>query len=365
MCKLLFTNFLLFSALLSPISLLGFSSNMDELKKKVNDLEVKMDQIAAENAEGSYGINATRASPDVFGRGIYLTADLLFWHPKVDKTSFAYTNNNPGVTAPIKGSNKSISFGWDMGFRFGAGYNISHDDWDIYLTYTQFEAANTNATHAAGLSTVIPLKGSFITSDGVEKAKADFAFDYYSFDLSLGKYYFISSSLALRPFFGLKNAWVDLAQRTTYSGGEALGNNMEKIKDSSNFWGAGALMGFNSLWFLSKHIHLFSNFSNTFLYGLFDVEHREKLTPNPMNKIKIKDGFHRFVPMVEFSSGVAFRTYLNRKKNHIEVKLGYQGQFMWDINQMMEVYEYNAMRYSSQNGDASLHGVTLSAILDF
>src|SRR5579872_4320958 len=63
-------------------------------------------------------------------------ATALFWHAS-ESVDWALVNfiDNPNDQTH---SFKSVSFGWDPGFKVGVGYNTDYDGWDTQLTYTWF-----------------------------------------------------------------------------------------------------------------------------------------------------------------------------------------------------------------------------------
>ena len=105
--------------------------------------------------------------------------------------------------------------------------------------------------------------------------------------------------------------------------------------------------------------------SGAVLYGFFDIEHREKVTPSKQDRIKLDDNKHRFAPMVQWRFGIGWGTYFNCKENYLDLGVDYEGMYWWRQNQMLKVYEYSSLRYDNYSEDISLHGLTFTAKLYF
>lgn len=195
-------------------------------------------------------------------------------------------------------------------------------------------------------------------------AKSAYDLRLFTIDGELGKHYYVSEKLSFRPFVGLKNGWIDQHQRIRYTGG-SLGRNSAHIDDDCDYWGLGARGGLNSIWNFGEGWAFNGGFSAALLYGFFDIEHREKLTPNPMDRLKLEDNKHRFSPMAQWRLGLSYGQYCWQKEIYLECGLYYEGMYWWRQNQMLKIYEYNAIRYDNYAEDISMHGITFSGRIYF
>jgi len=290
-----------------------------DMDSRVSQLENQMQQVRTETAMGTYGAQTAIARPEVDGRGWFLTLDILYWHAKVGGTEYAYSDDSPAATLPIKGRTKHIDFKWDWGLRFGLGYNFAHDGWDAHLQYTWYDSSGSNSTRAGLNSSIVPLRGSSqivatIVPPGTindeflfcASAKSQFDFDFSALDLELGRAYFISGKLSFRPHWGLKTAWLDLEQTTRYTGGiprqnsedngalEGLSINTVHIKGECDFWGIGPRAGVDSKWHLGSGFSIFGDVAAALLFGFFDVDHNERWSAVEDNRIHLHANRHAF-----------------------------------------------------------------------
>ncbi len=361
----------------------------EDIESRVSELEQQMEQVRVITPNGTCGANTALARPILdeecgcCGSNFFVELSAIYWHPKVGGTEFAYTDQSPNATFPIKGDVKDMDFSWEWGLKAGVGYNFAYDGWELFLNYTWLNGHGSEHTSAGQTDSVIPLRaaGTITEPDGYfafcKTAKSQFDFSYNSLDLELARHFFISENLSLRPFAGLKAAWIDLEQISRYYGGEpngmalGIGANTVHVKDDSNFWGVGPRIGLGSKWHLGKGFSLFGDFSGALVYGCFDVDHKERYSlRTETNYIDIGDKTHAFSPNVQMQLGIGYDTYVNCDRNHLTIRLSFDSQYWWGVNKMFKVDDIintsnAAVRYERISEDASLQGLTLDLRVDF
>lgn len=333
------------------------SSRIEKLEKEIEELRDQLHELLIEKVRPS-------ASPDLLGKDWFVTFDALYWYARTNETAFAYSNHTQDTTLPLRGRTKDLNFHWSWGFRAGLGKNLDFDKWDLYLYFTYYRSHVSGSAHAGLASTLIPLRGVTVQDEGVGSAKSTYALDFYNLDLELGRHYYVSSKLSLRPFVGVKSAWIDQKQAIRYTAG-SLGYNSAHVDDLCEYWGVGLRGGIKSRWHLGSGWRLEGLFAGALLYGFFDIDHSEKLTPSRDDRVKLEDNKHRFIPTVQWRMGIGWGTYFNEKRNYLELGAAYEGMYWWRQNQMIKVYEYRALRYDNFSEDMSMHGLTLMGRLYF
>jgi len=359
-----------------------------DMDSRVTQLENQMQQVRTETAMGTYGAQTATARAEVDGYGWFFTADILYWHARVSGTEFAYTDNDPSGSFPVKGRTKDVDFDWDWGLRVGLGYNFDHDGWNFRFGYTWFENSGSSSTRGGLNSSVIPLKGSstivagpYITEPPINQflfcasAKSQFGFDYQAIDLDVGRAYYISSKLSYRPFWGLKTAWIDQEQIVRYTGGKSvqssigenlgLSNNTVHIQDDCDFWGLGPRVGVDSKWYLGYGVSIFGNVAGALLFGLFDVDHKERYSLDNDNRIKLNANRHAFSPNVQMQIGLRYDTYIHNNKQHLGIGAGFEANYWWRQNQMIKIDDSAVLKYERYCEDVSMHGLTVDLKWDF
>ena len=155
------------------------------------------------------------ARPDVRdGADLFITADALYWKAEEDGLEFVEKQFEDIAFPPNYTNGKILNphFDWNWGFRVGLGYNTPHDGWDLYLNWVRFksrghEDAEVNPPAGIASQTLFASNGFDMNdggnSDDVQRAETDWHLKLNLLDFELGREFFVSKWLTLRPFAGL------------------------------------------------------------------------------------------------------------------------------------------------------------------
>lgn len=346
------------------LGLLPSFSSAQDLESRISNLEVRMSSVSTQTALGSKGAKMASASPQIDSYGLFITADFLFWNLNEGGMEYVLTDKETPGDIPFKGRAKEIELEWDPGFRIGAGYIFEHDAWDSCLIFTWFQTDGDSHAHAPSNGALIPLWGFPFTNEA-SSAKAHLSFDFYTLDLQLGRRYFVSKYLSIRPEFGVKTAWINQHARGCFKA-SFLGNPVElKIKRKNDFWGIGPQTGLDTTWFFGKHFSLFGQTSASLLWGDFDVHEKEKGVFSSGTIIDYKADLHAIVPTAQLLLGLQWETNFNSNRNHFKILAAYEFQYWWRQNQMLEFEEPDSLNPDRYSEDVSLQGLTLDLRFDF
>ncbi len=338
----------------------------DETNTRISALESRMSAIQTETAKQTYGAQMANANPLYDGFGLFVTADLLYWHLYEGGTDYSLSNKVSGPT--ISGKSSRAHFDWDFGFRVGAGYNFEHDAWDAYVNFTWFRTHASSHAHKDSDETLIPQKGA---SDIVaaDKISAHWHVHNYVLDLELGRRFFLSKFLSLRPQFGIETAWI--YQRRHFSTEQGLdpftGITGESVRGKCNFWGIGPRAGVEGTWYFGRHFSLFGTINGALLWSHFDTRNKEKVQTllGSSPSLRVSDHFHRLTPNAQFAMGFCWDANINHEMNHIGIKLAYEFQYWWRQNQFLNEQQTSFYGLQHESKDLSLNGVTLDVRFDF
>ena len=314
-------------------------------------LYATLDQI--KNAEG----DAPRFS---------LSADFLYWYPSEEIASiWADEIASVGNTKSWKA--QGFDFKWDYGFRLGLGYNLVYDGWDIAFYWTWFR---TDTTHTLSSKPNVTLRpeffAAFLSFDTPKSMSANWDLFFNMFDLELGRCFWPSKNVSLRPFLGIKGGWinqsihakyydliVDSLFPTTLSAKEELEN---------DFWGIGPVGGVNSVWKMfgsaSKFFNLFGDFSVATMWGSWSCSDVYKSQLPKTSSVNTNDSALGALMFRGFA-GVGWDIDLYQKRSHFALKIGYEMQ-LW-LNQL-RIATFQLQRL---HDDLTLQGLTLNCRLDF
>jgi len=332
-----------------------------DIDTRVSRLEADMKKVRGQTAFGNYGAKTPSAAPQTNGFGYFITADFLWWKLYEFQDDFVYKDKKTTGVPPFKGKVENVDFNWEPGFRVGAGYVFDYDGWDVSFHFTDYETHASNSKHSSSKGFLLPIWDFDILP--LSKIHTHWEVHYFDLDLVLGRNYFVSKYLSLRPFIGLASTWINQHKRAKEVV-FAFPNVVAKVKGKNNFWGIGPRLGLDSQFFLGRHFSLYGNVEGSLLWGRFDVHEKESIKALDAVIYDENLNTHRMAPMVACGLGVAFETNFNKNENHFLVKLGYESQYWWQQNQFPVLY-LPSFSQKRESGDLSIAGLTLDFRLDF
>lgn len=338
------------------------SSNNNQMNSRQNN------QMQAQPTK----VVLTSARPES-ANGWYLFADALYWHADVGSTDWAYKNTSTDLTA-ISGPNHSLNFKWDWGYRVGIGANMDYDQWDANAYYTYFQTHNSNAaaTDNGDASDLFNL----VETAGFTQGKINWGIHFSMFDGELGRWFYVSKHISLRPHVGLKGGWIHQTVREKIIV-DPLSTTGIVASAKNRFWGVGPSGGVNTNWHLghvgSHHFDLFGDFAGAIMYGHFQVSHKEDMflfgSPTPAILTFHPTNLSRnlAVPMLQAMFGFSWDTGFNRDRNHFTLRASYEFQYWFRQNQMIINADNTGAiaTYQRAHDDLALQGLTLDLRFDF
>jgi hypothetical protein len=324
------------------------------------------------------------ARPQVQGGiNLYLTGDWLYFKPQEKGLTYALESNATssatlGTTIWNLGNGKykSTNFDWSSGFRVGIGWNTKHDDWDFLLSWMRFYSHEKNSVASSGSTYVFPTLGDPAIALGpVASASANFQLHLNQIELSLGREFYVSRALSLKPLIGIVTSWIDQKYITNYDTmlgmGSLLAGTFNKNTNNNDFWGSGLKGGMNTQWDLGWGFSIFGNGALSILYGKFDVKKTSEVNASaggaPIDKNpSARDNFYLARYIADVSLGLRFDYMFNDDRIHLGLQGGWEDHIYFGQNQMLTSSNiYNVGHNEPANQDLTLQGFALSARLDF
>ncbi|HSX03600.1 MAG TPA: Lpg1974 family pore-forming outer membrane protein [Rhabdochlamydiaceae bacterium] len=269
---------------------------------------------------------------------------------------------------------REVDFDWDPGYRVGISYGMMHDQWDTQAYYTWFKTTGKDhvsslpgAVHSTFLGNfyIDNQDGKGLSGPSYQEASIQWTIHFNMFDWELGRNFWVSNSLAIRPFVGVKGGWIDQSihskwQDPALSATLFFNTGTENLKN--NFWGIGPAAGINTRWnlfnFGCHSFDLFGDFSGAIMWGhwtfgdLFknDIDQVVSVDLNP-----IKSG----ASMLRTFMGFSWKAFFSQNRTQFSAKLGYEMQFWLD---QLQFYSFVGGRL---NNELTLQGGTLEFCFDF
>jgi hypothetical protein len=305
-------------------------------------------------------------------------ADLIFWTAKevgADCWSEIITETTTPDQTYLTNNMQQVNFGFDFGLKIGMGYGMLHDQWDTKIYYTWFNTTGRDSVSNGPGSVYSTFLGNFyldnthskgIASVSYEAASISWKISFNMFDWELGRNFWVSKSLALRPFIGIKGGWIhqyiySIWQHPTLKPDKPTFNvGTEDIKN--NFWGIGPQGGLNTKWmFFSANTNFFSIFgdiSGAIMWGHWTFGDTFKNDADQQITIHLRP-MNTGATMMRLFTGLEWEGNFKENRYQFSTKLGYEAQFWLD---QLQFYSFTGGHLDNA---LTLQGGTLEFCFDF
>jgi len=152
-------------------------------------------------------------------RDFYVHIDGLAFQAKQDGMDFVIRDDNGLATSTIVNgkvagfSDDHADWDYNFGARFGLGFYLNHDAWNIDFNWTWLninDYKHVNSTTAGGVLIPMWLVGADTpTAEFGSRSSASWDASLNTLDARLAKPYHVSRYLILNPHFGIRAAWID------------------------------------------------------------------------------------------------------------------------------------------------------------
>jgi hypothetical protein len=191
-------------------------------------------------------------------------------------------------------------------------------------------------------------------------------------NLTLGRNFFISKYLTLKPHVGMNSAWITETYKIGYvptpnsndprdPDGIFLTNiiNHIEVEQKQSLWGIGLRGGIDTMWHINRSFAFYGDLSLTTFWGRFHVRNSDVVSESVSGTYKtlnINYKVHTVIPVIETGFGLAYITWFNEDRLRLQVQLGWEHQIWTDFNYFTQ---------GQGNGSLALQGMTLKGGLTF
>ncbi|MBF8262681.1 MAG: mOMP-like family protein [Parachlamydiales bacterium] len=336
------------------------SSDSRMPKDRVSILESQMKEVLVGSQLGDFGAKAASARPQICSNRLFFKVDTFIWKAFFGGSDYAVTDTTI-VSNIMTGNVKRADFRWRWGFRTEAGYHLPHDLWDVVASYTWFHDKADHSVSSKAGGTIVPLIAPFANFAVDATASIRWILHYQNFDLALRRPYFLSRHFSVAPFFGMRNTWINHNYTTHFTNpqGETLPNDVIAHQD---FWGIGPVAGMNSEWHMTCHWWIFGSLAGAVLASDYDI--RSQMIRTGTAPIDLDADTKRMSPTVQGSLGCGWHMNFNRARNHVALRLLYEGQYWWKQNLTIN-YTATTYQFTRLGEDLGMHGFTFDMLFDF
>lgn len=307
--------------------------------------------------------------------GVYVTADFTYWTARQDDLEFAMTiarNFDVEVGSeshPSRGKVYRPDSKWKPGFKVGLGHDLCFDGWDVYGEYTWFHLGNSSNSVSTTSNLVLYDSYWFINDPGNPstsvflqgEAHADWSLNFNVVDLEVGRNFYVSPRLMLRPFCGLKGFWDKQTYKVDFEDFTAASVN--SMKSQMKNWGVGILAGIQTAWHISRSISVVGDLALSALWEQFKVKRSDNFLFLNTNTgiVNVSDSFHSVKPVIEWMLGARWEDWFGCDTYHVALEAGWEEQYWFAQNQFIRMPGSAA----GNGGDLIFQGLTMKARIDF
>jgi hypothetical protein len=280
---------------------------------------------------------------------ITTAVDFIWWKTYLANMEYAWEGvidliNVPTNESPKRGNIKNPDFHFAPGFKVGFGLTFKHDGWDLYSRYTWLDThSHTHTTGQPGIG----LLGTFpltITNTIFTATLASVKWEqkFSVVDLEIGRNFFISQRLTLRPHVGLKFDWIKekFRERHFTEVGSVIVDAI--IRRKEDVWGIGIRCGLNTVWHFTKCFGLYGDIAATALWSDFHTrlkEHALQTSPNvalELDTFNTHQKIQQVMPVLETGLGFIYQQWFHQDRHLFFAKAGWEGQIWFDYNQLIQ-----------------------------
>ena len=319
-----------------------------------DDYQKPAGQMQQMDSNGNYKEITPNAGPRVTdGVDVDVTADFIYWYTEQGGMSYAATGF--GTTA---GSVQNASGQWAPGFKVGLGLALGHDGWDLAAEYTWLQASNSSSvTDDASLMPMWNIRNLHPDiADDMTAASCNTNFHFNVIDLELGRNFYVSQHLTLRPHTGLKGSWQKQNYNVTYTTTTLL----EEMTNNQKYWSVGLRSGMDTAWHFTKEWSIYGDISFSALWANFKVTRTDENEVTDVDTLSTKNSTNAVQPVLEMGLGFRWDTWFSDNDYHFMIQAGWEAQNWFSMNQQIHL-----PADAAQGGDLGLQGLTVKVRFDF
>lgn len=336
-----------------------------------------------ESCNQAYNIPAS-ALLDCSWGNIVGSLSWIYWHASEEGLDLATTMSYSPITnlvSVVTGQpTRTVysDFDYHSGFKLGLGSVFGCDSWVWHVDWTRFHH-RTNTSRTASDFTV----GTGALSDtnwfyqvsiqnqvlAAESLRASWDLDLDWIDVTLARPFYEGMCLTLNPFAGLRVSLikqtfdltlVDLLNVTPPSSTLTSHNR-------SRSWAIGPRAGVDTHYLLGWGFRLQAEVGGSLLYTRYTtLDHSEDATtPGAENLEFGSDPISVVRPMLEANLGIGWGWCPASKSWHFDFSATYDFNHLWSQNMMRASNDWIFIGSSASPADLSMHGLTLTATVQF
>jgi len=317
------------------------------------------------------------------GWDVSFDASFIYWHADQEFMDLAVTDVATTDLASTSTTVLFTDYSYKPGFKVGFGFGTGYDGWVGNVEYTWLHQTVSTSTGAApadaGVTSAWTNNDWFAIDDTAgpllqaSSVNAKWKLQVDLLDANLSRPYYQGRDLTILPYAGMRGLWIrqrndiNMVYLTNPTAPPATSNNV------SQSWAVGPDMGVNAHWLLGMGFRFEGFGGGSVLYTRYTKVAHSQANATP-GTATLRDGasgsftdYGCLRPTLEAGVGLGWGTYFSN--------LGYAFDLVARYD-FMVLFQQNMMRFNDMLinpfvdglnpiGDLHLHGLTLSARMDF
>lgn len=316
-----------------------------------------------------YSTITPSARVEVQGAGLSFNASFNYLEARESGLEFAKTGvfaTPVAVADAEQGVQKAPSFRYEPSFSVQIGAELPHDDWNVEVNYTWLhqntKVASIEGTATNGLVALLATAPS--TAELTANAANSYKLRYNTGGVNLGRNYFVSQNLTMRPFTGVAAAFIETTNNTDYSfvatiGTPAATDADYNVSQRQKMWGVGLSTGLNTVWLFDSNWGVYGKSSVTNLWTGTTARNVTTIVTDPAGAatVTIAESYQakaqNIVLVTDVEAGVTYSMNFD-EDFAIAINLGWKQNAFNNFNQN-----------TVAGGNLSVQGLVLEAKFDF
>jgi hypothetical protein len=315
------------------------------------------------------------------GWNFFISGSFLYWQARehgIDEGIFIETTNVINMITA-----KSPDFKYHPAFKVAIGGVSDYDKWNFRAQYTRYSAKDIGSFSAPNdqliglnansiqqyFSTLYGDNPFFTTVTSIaNQIKLDWKLDLNIADVDMGRTYFVGQKLIFNPFIGIKGGKIDQKGifTTTYVNSDNTAQTAFDVTEAKiKTWLVGPRFGIDTTWKVGCGFRIFGNAAASLVYQDMKV-HLDYTQPvqefnATLLALKSLNKTAQVTPILECILGLGWGSYFNDNSWRFDLAAGYELQRYFS----QQGYLIAFAGKTAPSGDLSLHGLTLTARVDF
>lgn len=306
------------------------------------------------------------------GVGFSIDADFIYWEARQANIDYAESGVAGTNAVTSQGKVHYPGFKYQPGFKVGVAIDVGHDNWDITADYVWLNGSGNKHTVTLPYSTTtltptttLYIGSTSLTGELLTEADSTWNLHYNVVDLDLGRNYYISQYLTLRPYFGLSGSWNNQSQLTHYTYSDSTNTTGDFISQftKQHYWGVGFSTGMNTAWCFDENWSIYGDLCVMNLWSRYKVSSKETDYTTASGVVDYTSG-----TISLNTAGVQYGI-----QNVIDLEMGIRWGMRFDDDTMGIMFQVgwdqqiwiNHAQYGTSAGNLSLQGLDVKARFDF